>query len=103
MFKLASAVCGRRADRSLRAHELEGVDDLLAVRTQVDYASALGGELVFVQCRHRIAEHQRIDNPDGGRLHLSQCPLASDGSLQYGRHRPTDGLRAPTRILWGAR
>ena len=69
--KSASPVCRL----SLRAHELEGVDDLLVVRTQVDDTSALGGEFVFIQCRHWITEHQRIDNPDSGRLHLSECPL----------------------------
>jgi len=61
-------------DRPPCAHELEGVDDLLAERMHVDYAGTFVGKFVFVQCRNRIAKHQRVNDPDGGRLHCEKPP-----------------------------
>jgi hypothetical protein len=68
----------------LRAHQLKGLDYLFAVRVHVNLASGLIGELVLITCWNRIAEHQRVNDPNRSRLHLSEPPFV---------HRP--GLRAP--------
>jgi hypothetical protein len=61
-------------DRPPRAHQLEGVNDLLSVRAHVNYAGGFVSKLVLVICRNRIAKHQRINNPDCSRLHC-QTPI----------------------------
>ena len=68
-LSLALHLRTRGDDRFPSTHELEGVDDLLAEGAHVDDASALGSELMFPQCWHWIAKHQRVDNPHGGWLH----------------------------------
>src|SRR5262249_37883063 len=57
-------------------HELEGFDNLFAVRVLVNLAGGPVGEFVPALCRNRIAEHQRINDPDGSRLHCLECPLS---------------------------
>src|SRR5262249_48754943 len=59
-----------------RTHELEGFDNLFAVRVLVNLAGGPVGEFVPALCRNRIAEHQRINDPDGSRLHCLECPLS---------------------------
>src|SRR5215469_14206981 len=58
-----------------RADELEGVDDLFAVRMLVNLAGGSVGEFVLVVCRYWIAEHQRVDDPDSTWLHVPMTPL----------------------------
>jgi hypothetical protein len=52
-----------------RTHELECVNNLFAVRMLVNLASGSVGEFVLVMCRNRIAEHQRVNDPDCTWLH----------------------------------
>lgn len=58
-----------------RAHELEGFDNLLAIRMLVNLARGPVGEFMLVMCRNRIAEHQRVDDPDCARLHGPIAPF----------------------------
>jgi|SRR5690242_19062899 hypothetical protein len=59
-----------------RTHKLEGFDDLLAIRMLVHLASGSVSEFVFVVRRYRIAEHQRVNDPDCTWLHcLPPTPI----------------------------
>jgi hypothetical protein len=64
----------RTLHRAPSAHQLESIDDLLAERAHVDHAGGFAGEFVFTQW-NRVAEHQCIDDPDGGRLHYPNAPF----------------------------
>ena len=57
-----------------RTHEFESVDNLFAIRMLVDLARGLVGEFVLVIRRHRIAEHQRVYDPDCTWLHCLPPP-----------------------------
>src|SRR5262249_48707455 len=57
-----------------RAHKLEGFGNLFAVRMLVNLARGPVGEFVLVVCRNRIAEHQRVNNPDSTWLHCLPPP-----------------------------
>jgi hypothetical protein len=60
-----------------RTHKLEGFDDLLAIRVLVHLASGSVSEFVLVVRRNRIAEHQRVNDPDCTWLHcLPPTPMA---------------------------
>ena len=52
-----------------RTHELECVNNLFAVRMLVNLASGSVGEFVLVMCRNRIAERERVNDPDCAWLH----------------------------------
>jgi hypothetical protein len=52
-----------------RTHKLKGADNLLAVRVHVNLASGAIAELVLIIGWNRVAEHQRINDPDCSRLH----------------------------------
>src|SRR5262249_28324601 len=51
------------------AHELEGFDYLFAILMLVNLARGPVGKFVLVMRWNRIAEHQRVNDPDCGRLH----------------------------------
>src|SRR5262245_44909961 len=59
---------------SSRAHKLEGFDYLFAIRMLVNLARGTVGEFMLVMCRNRIAEHQRVNDPDCTWLHCLPPP-----------------------------
>ena len=58
-----------------RADELESLDNLFAVRMLVNLARGPVGEFMLIMCRNRIAEHQRVYDPDCARLHGPIAPF----------------------------
>src|SRR5690348_14111138 len=74
-----------------RAYKLEGFDNLLAVRVLVNLARGAISELVLVVCRYRIAEHQRVNDPDCTWLHvpmpLIDRPMVTESQSERTRSR----------------
>src|SRR5262249_463611 len=67
---------------SSRAHELECVDNLFAIRMFMDLARGPVGEFVLVMRWKRIAEHQRVNDPDCAWLHcLPPCQMDRPRSM----------------------
>jgi hypothetical protein len=64
-----------------RTHEPEGLDNLFAVGMFINLACGPVAEFVLVICRNRIAEHQRVNDPDCSWLHC-QTP--------HQMHRPSE-------------
>ena len=57
-----------------RTHELERIDNLFAVLMLVNLARGTVSEFMLVMCRNRIAEHQRVNDPDCTWLHCLPPP-----------------------------